>query len=192
MKYGVMKKIQKGLSEVRTDLDSFNDLEAYALMYSGYKQMMHEKDSGAVKKENWNFLKIADSCTYPEKEKQLAKQLKVSNYVPFKIVRMSQVIRFALLLFGGILLIGVLYYLVINWYNPNPFTQINIPYRFVGFTLLVVLAGYWSKILATVINIESVVKKKLALLVLITIGWFFSLIYITIFNPLYNKLGKVK
>lgn len=192
LKYGVMKRIQKGLSEVRTDLDSFNDLEAYALMYSGYKQMMHEKDSGAVKKENWNFLKIADSCTYPEKEKQLAKQLKVSNYVPFKIVRMSQVIRFALLLFGGILLIGVLYYLVINWYNPNPFTQINISYRFVGFTLLVVLAGYWSKILATVINIESVVKKKLALLVLITIGWFFSLIYITIFNPLYNKLGKVK
>lgn len=143
-------------------------------------------------KINWNFLKIADSCTYPEKEKQLAKQLKVSNYVPFKIVRMSQVIRFALLLFGGILLIGVLYYLVINWYNPNPFTQINISYRFVGLTLLVVLAGYWSKILATVINIESVVKKKLALLVLITIGCFFSLIYITIFNPLYNKLGKVK
>lgn len=192
LRYGVMKKIQKGLSEVRTDLDSFNDLEAYALMYSGYRQMMHENDSDIVKKENWNFLKAAESCTYPANEKQLVKQLKVSSFVPFKIVRMSKFIRFILLLIGGALLIGVLYYLICNWNNPKPFKQINISYKFIGFTLIVFLVGYFSKILATVINIESLVKKKFALLLLITAGWLFSIIYIRIFNPLYNRLGRVK
>ncbi|PJJ07364.1 putative acylesterase/phospholipase RssA [Flavobacterium sp. 1] len=192
LRYGVMKKIQKGLSEVRTDLDSFNDLEAYALMYSGYRQMMHENDSEIVKKENWNFLKVAENCTYPANEKQLVKQLKVSSFVPFKIVRMSKFIRIILLLIGSGLLIEVLYYLICNWNNPNPFKQINISYKFIGFTLIVFLVGYFSKILATVINIESVVKKKLALLLLITVGWAFSLIYIRIFNPLYNRLGRIK
>nr|WP_315255805.1 patatin-like phospholipase family protein [uncultured Flavobacterium sp.] len=192
LRYGVMKKIQKGLSEVRTDLDSFNDLESYALMYSGYKQMIHEEDSAVVKNGDWNFLKVAENCTYPANEKQLVKQLKVSSFVPFKIVRMSKFIRIILLLIGSGLLIGVLYYLICNWNNPNPFKQINISYKFIGFTLIVFLAGYFSKILATVINIESVVKKKFVLFLLITVGWLFSLIYISIFNPLYNRLGKVK
>jgi predicted acylesterase/phospholipase RssA/uncharacterized membrane protein (DUF485 family) len=192
LRYGVMKKIQKGLSEVRTDLDSFNDLESYALMYSGYKQMIHEEDSAVVKNGDWNFLKVAENCTYPANEKDLVEQLKVSSFVPFKIVRMSIFIRIILLLIGSGLLIGVLYYLICNWNNPNPFKQINISYKFIGFTLIVFLVGYFSKILATVINIESVVKKKFILLLLITVGWVFSLIYISIFNPLYNRLGKVK
>ena len=34
--YGILRKVQSMLSEIRTDLDSFNDTEAYALMYSGY------------------------------------------------------------------------------------------------------------------------------------------------------------
>ena len=34
--YGVDRKIQKRLSEVRTDLDTFTEVEAYALMASAY------------------------------------------------------------------------------------------------------------------------------------------------------------
>jgi predicted acylesterase/phospholipase RssA len=192
LKYGVMKKIQKGLSEVRTDLDSFNDLEAYALMYSGYKQMMHEKDSGVVKNENWNFLKVAENCTFPAKEKQLVRQLKVSSYVPFKIVRMSKILTFTVLGIGSIVLIVILFDLICNWNNPKPFYQIDISYNFIGITLIVFLAGFLSKFLAKAINIESIAKKKAVLLLLITVGWIFFNIYVIIFNPWYNRLGKVK
>lgn len=192
LKYGLMKKIQKGLSEVRTDLDSFNDLEAYALMYSGYKQMMHESYATAIKKENWNFLKVADSCTFPAKEKKLVQQLKVSRFVPFKVVRMSKILRYGVFGIGGFLVLVVLFYLMKNWNNPNPYGQVAISYKFIGFTVLFVLVGFLSKFLAKVINIESLVKKKVALLVLITVGWIFFNIYIGIINPWYNKLGKVK
>ena len=40
--YGVRKEIQKLLSSIRTDLDSFNDAEACALMVSGYLMTEHE------------------------------------------------------------------------------------------------------------------------------------------------------
>jgi hypothetical protein len=192
LKFGLMKKIQKGLSEVRTDLDSFNDLEGYALMYSGYQQMMHESSSINIKKENWNFLKVAESCTIPSKEKQLVNQLKVSCFVPFKIVRMSKGLSYSVLGIGSLLLLFLLVYLIMNWNNPTPWQQIDITYNFIGITLIVFLVGFLSKFLAKVINIESVVKKKAVLLVLITFGWVFSRIYIGVFNPWYNKMGNIK
>jgi len=35
--YGVQRDVQHALANVRTDLDSFSDTEAYALMLSGYR-----------------------------------------------------------------------------------------------------------------------------------------------------------
>ena len=192
LKFGLMKKIQKGLSEVRTDLDSFNDIEGYALMYSGYQQMMHESSSVNIKTENWNFLKVAESCTIPAKEKQLVNQLKVSSFVPFKIVRMSKGLSYSVLGIGSLLLLFLLGYLIMNWNNPIPWQQIDVTYNFIGLTLIVFLVGFLSKFLAKVINIESVVKKKALLFVLITFGWAFSRIYIAVFNPWYNRMGRVK
>jgi hypothetical protein len=40
--YGIRKDIQEKLAAIRTDLDSFSDLEAYALMVSGYRMTEHE------------------------------------------------------------------------------------------------------------------------------------------------------
>jgi predicted acylesterase/phospholipase RssA len=192
LKYGLMKKIQKGLSEVRTDLDSFNDLEAYALMYSGYKQMMHEDESPVMKKKEWNFLKVSESCTLPAREKQLVKQLRVSSFVPFKIVRMLKTLSFTITGIGIILLIAALFKLIFNWNNPVPLYRIDISYDLLGLTLIVILVGYFSRFLARAINIESIVKQKALLLALITLGWLFSNLYVLFFNPWYNRLGKIK
>lgn len=40
--YGVDREIQRLLSEIRTDLDSFTEVEAYALMASGYQLTAHQ------------------------------------------------------------------------------------------------------------------------------------------------------
>jgi predicted acylesterase/phospholipase RssA len=48
-RYGILRTTQQQLSELRTDLDSFNDTEAYALMCSGYQQMEHELDMRSFK-----------------------------------------------------------------------------------------------------------------------------------------------
>jgi predicted acylesterase/phospholipase RssA len=43
--YGMRKDVQKHLSAIRTDLDAFSDLEAFALMTSGYQMTAHEFDN---------------------------------------------------------------------------------------------------------------------------------------------------
>jgi MinD-like ATPase involved in chromosome partitioning or flagellar assembly/predicted acylesterase/phospholipase RssA len=68
-RYGIAKEIQELLSGIRTDLDSFSDAEAYALMTSGYRmteyQFQFEKCvkgfPEVVKAEQWKFLEIEDS-----------------------------------------------------------------------------------------------------------------------------------
>lgn len=40
--YGIDKAVQRQLSAIRTDLDSFGEVEAFALMLSGYRMMEHE------------------------------------------------------------------------------------------------------------------------------------------------------
>src|SRR5205814_8805972 len=40
--YGIVKNVQEKLSAIRTDLDSFSEVEAYALMASGYRMTLHD------------------------------------------------------------------------------------------------------------------------------------------------------
>jgi predicted acylesterase/phospholipase RssA len=188
--YGVMKKIQKLLSEVRTDLDSFNDLESYALMYSGYQQIIHEKfGNSKIEKGAWKFMHVEPQCTMPDQEKKLIEQLKVSNAIPFKVVKMSKFLRYFLITCGIIGLFVATSYLLKNW---NDSETIKISYKFIGTTFFIILIGFLSKILAKIINIESIIKQKAFLLFLITAGCLLSNLYLLIFNPFYNKMGKIK
>jgi hypothetical protein len=49
-KYGIAKDIQRHLSALRTDLDSFSEAEAYALMTSGYCMTEHSSEWSIVSK----------------------------------------------------------------------------------------------------------------------------------------------
>jgi hypothetical protein len=62
--YGLRKDIQRLLSAIRTDLDSFTEVEAFALMTSGYRQtdaeMKKLPGAGAAPRtaEPWRFLGV--------------------------------------------------------------------------------------------------------------------------------------
>jgi predicted acylesterase/phospholipase RssA len=69
--YGVRQDIQKLLAELRTDLDTFTDAEAYALMMSGYLMIGHAVATdgsaspalagiaSAAAPQRWNFLSVS-------------------------------------------------------------------------------------------------------------------------------------
>ena len=40
--YSIPKELQGKLADIRTDLDSFSDIEAFGLMISGYRMTRHE------------------------------------------------------------------------------------------------------------------------------------------------------
>ena len=61
--YGVLKHVQRKLAALRTDLDSFTDQEAYALMLSGYRMVNREFETDLASfpadrespRVQWNF-----------------------------------------------------------------------------------------------------------------------------------------
>ena len=92
--YGVSKKVQALLSLIRTDLDSFSEVEAYALMLSGYKMTQYEYKERIKsiptreKKENWEFLNVDDLLKERGSEKmqeEFLRQLKVGQKRGFRI-----------------------------------------------------------------------------------------------------------
>jgi hypothetical protein len=87
--------VQRQLAAVRTDLDSFSEAEAYALMTSGYlmtEQALDEKgvlgfniersDSGS---ESWKLLEIKQLMQEPGEDTPLIRQLRVANARVFKV-----------------------------------------------------------------------------------------------------------
>ena len=66
---GIAKRVQALLASVRTDLDSFSDVEAYALMLSGYRMTESEfvrrlphfpPSTIASVAPRWRFLALSD------------------------------------------------------------------------------------------------------------------------------------
>ncbi|HEX3067014.1 MAG TPA: patatin-like phospholipase family protein, partial [Thermoanaerobaculia bacterium] len=93
--YGIDRKIQLKLAEVRTDLDSFSNAEAYALMTSGYRMTEHAlvkenclpslKPAGA--RQPWDFLAAEDALTRADEDasERMLALLQVSNELAWKV-----------------------------------------------------------------------------------------------------------
>jgi predicted acylesterase/phospholipase RssA len=116
--YGVQRETQRRLAAVRTDLDSFSDAEAYALMCSGYLMTEHALTSnnllgfevGQMPRENWEFLRIEELTKQPSEGNPLIHQLKASDRLFGKVWLLLPGMRLigwitavgALLLLGGL------------------------------------------------------------------------------------------
>jgi predicted acylesterase/phospholipase RssA len=101
-RYGIAKEIQGLLAGVRTDLDSFSDVEAFALMTSGYRMTEHEfKYSKCVDgfpepndQYDWDFLTVEDGMKGGgAKHDYVKKQLGASHMLAFKIWKLSDVLK---------------------------------------------------------------------------------------------------
>ena len=96
LSYNIDERVQRMLSSVRTDLDSFTEVEAYSLMYSGYSQaasktkrpaQRRSKTPPATSGADWRFMGIRELAAEPS-ESYLA-QLKAAQglvYKPFFLV----------------------------------------------------------------------------------------------------------
>jgi predicted acylesterase/phospholipase RssA len=96
--YGIAKDVQMLLAGVRTDLDSFSDVEAGALMASGYRMtehaFRHSTDlPGFVDTAEavpWDFLAVEQGMKgLGKKQKHLTRLLNASGALAFKVWRLS-------------------------------------------------------------------------------------------------------
>ncbi len=196
-RYGILRNVQLLLSEIRTDLDSFNDKEALALMYSGYAQINFEYkkqsfDNNIPEENLWEFTRIKPIVTQPNLAAENEKLFKVARRVPFKVFYLSDTVKWIVLIIAAIPLLFLVYVLFTNWDNAMDYSLINITVKVMLWTLLIFLVGLVSKVLATLLNIKSVIRKKVAFFLLLVVGFIVSNIYLKLLNPIYNKFGAFK
>lgn len=115
--FGVKQEVQLLLSKIRTDLDSFTEVEAYSLMADGYlmsRDELRRLSETAVrivkKKENagasWRFLRIAPWLSNPTDGYK--KQLDVGSELVFKIFRLSRTVTIVTIVIIAGLCLGAL------------------------------------------------------------------------------------
>ncbi len=119
-RYGMFKEVQKLLSGIRTDLDSFSDLEAYALMMSGYrmtdyevKEKLSDLPVSQERSDKWQFLaieKILDrSHGFEARYDDLLKQLEIGRNLALKPLRLSLLLRAS----AVVAVVGLLVWMVV-------------------------------------------------------------------------------
>ena len=131
-RYGIAKDVQQLLSAVRTDLDSFSEAEAYALMTSGYRMTEYQfKEGNCVEEfyqpernEDWKFLEIEEFMRGSGKGNQYLKNLlSAGNSLAFKVWKIDPVLKNigrAVLFVIAALIVWAVY----NWWTaPLPFAD---------------------------------------------------------------------
>jgi predicted acylesterase/phospholipase RssA len=197
-KYGILRNVQLQLSQIRTDLDSFNDAESYALMYSGYMQVNYEykkqDDEGFSLKENlWKFSKIRDYVTMPATAAKKENVFKEASRVPFKVFFLSRTVKLITLLLLVLILGGLLYTMFATGREEETwnYSLLNITVKLLVISLGIFLLGLISKVLATLANIKSVVRKQAAFIIVLIVAWIVSNLYLLLLNGVYNDYGKL-
>lgn len=140
--FGVACEVQDLLSRIRTDLDSFSDVEAYALMYDGYRMSEQEFPKCKAFKEllpksappappPCRFLKTAPLMAKPTPT--FLQQLKVGGERVLKIFRLNIPVAAA----TGMALAALLFWL---WKAFGPWVQAQLAKQFTVQELLLTAA----------------------------------------------------
>lgn len=219
--YGVASDTQLRLAAVRTDLDSFCDAEAYALMASAYRMTARQfrgKEpcisgfDADVPSEKWRFNEIDDALK-PRggKREQLNKLLTASSNVPFKIWKLWTpliILKWALVagLFAAVVWLFIsrwgmelLPASVYDWAHANlTFKSIT---KFVGWTAFfaivaaavnAVVGAARGKYVLRAIHWRETLKDIAIGIVMSVAGFMVARLHLHVFDKLYLWYGGMK
>jgi predicted acylesterase/phospholipase RssA len=165
--YNINKKYQDLLSKVRTDLDSFTDNEAHALMFSGYQMTSYYSPQilkpRKIESIEWRFMRMVGILTNNVTEPKWIAELEISQKLTFKMWRVffTKILNLLLSIPKCILALSVLITFVLGIYKiiqPNLFDAV------MGLIILfisVVVAVSTAPILQTLMRLVFVSIKKI-------------------------------
>lgn len=202
-RYGISKEMQQQLASVRTDLDSFSDVEAYALMTSGYRMTEHAFVEGkcvegfdtAAEPIAWDFLAVEGGMKGAGRPYQYVKRLlDVSDMLAFKIWKLKkwlQVIAVALAI--AIIVLGV--WAVYAFWNTEVIKAITVGtlgVMILSVALTVLGTALVGKRLMRVVRLrETLIRASLGFSVAI-LGWLAAWLHLRFFDKMFLKEGSIK
>jgi predicted acylesterase/phospholipase RssA len=194
--YGVQRHVQRQLAAVRTDLDSFSDVEAYALMASGYAMTEHSLKKPLLgfpvtdqPRQSWRFLQIEPAMQDADAASPLMRQLKVANAIFFKVWLLVRHLQIA----AGILAVVLLVlagYAAYRWWQNELFTlTVKDVVIFVGLALLGFLGlGFVGKVL----NYRKTATEILIGIGMATFGFIVARAHLHIFDKIFLWHGSMR
>jgi predicted acylesterase/phospholipase RssA len=199
--YGLRKDLQARLAAIRTDLDSFSDVEAHALMTSGYSMARHELRPGSIPgidakaaaapPSSWSFLRVMKALTEQQGDPELPRVpaiLKVAAHRELKVWRLMKPLRVLGAAVVLALLVAVAWLGVAQWdrelWRPTVGTLVST-------TLVLTFLG-----LGTARLLRWIRARKTLAQFLIGLGSIIALpfawIHLLVFDRLYLSYGRVR
>jgi len=118
-RYGIRKDVQASLAAIRTDLDSFSDVEAFALMTCGYRMTEYEfpkfiQGFSAVEpvRPSWRFLALEEPMKRAGNVEQINGTLQLLNVASnrgFKVWRLSRLAQSIAMTLSALVILAVVY-----------------------------------------------------------------------------------
>jgi len=210
--YDVDKDLQRKLAAIRTDLDSFTEVEAYSLMLSGYlmteyefkeldKQRKRDGEPGTwggfdieASRGDWPFRKLEDLIKIPKsssdvRRADLGKQLHVGASLAFKIWKLSRMLSW--LSWAGAIAAGILLGWIIYdyWDVPLPFSGVSVG----GLTIFIVLlvAGFLFPLINWM-NPQKAARGYSRKALIAVAGFVLTNIHLSIFDRMFLRRGKLE
>jgi predicted acylesterase/phospholipase RssA len=211
-RYGVDKDIQRKLAGLRTDLDSFTEVEAYSLMLSGYLMTDHELrrldrqhaadgEPGSwggfsidAPRGNWPFLALEKTMSLPPESseparRELGRQLAVGAGQFFKVWKLNRPLRVTAWCAGAVLLALAAWALYANWN-----TKIDIPGVSVGwlaFAGLVAMLSLLSPVLRW-LKPDTALQEYAVRVLMAVAGFVLTNLHLRTFDRLFLAQGRLK
>lgn len=208
--YGVRKELQELLAESRTDLDSFSDAEAWALMASGYlmtkryaadlKNSFDPENKVPDESVEWEFLRLEEPLGYTsggsssgsgpagsengdaEQYSRLKQNLGVSGQTAFREFSLSRTLRVVAGAAAAATLVGAL---ALLWAALGATARV----------WLVESVGLWLSVLLVLLVVFLVRKRRrvlqVTLVMLSVLGTLSVQFQLQILDRLFLKLGRV-
>ncbi|MGG3647144.1 patatin-like phospholipase family protein [Bacillus wiedmannii] len=200
--FGVNTDVQNLLSGIRTDLDSFSEVEAFSLMLNGYKISQYELDkvniknfvtNTALKEERYQFFKIDSWISSPVMDSYYKNLLETASKRFFKAIRINLLVKFITILLVVLIcgtIISTFGSKFIYWADESISKGQLLLLILLFITLFIVYKGlkFFSQ---RILSVWFLINLLLFLLVSLT-GFVFIGLYLITFDRLFLYLGSFK
>ena len=198
--YGIRRDVQQALSKLRTDLDAFNDAEAYALMYSGYAQTVQEMNDPKfdylcenAATQSWQFMDVQKRMQHIGPSQALLGRLRLGAALPLKPFKTSRWMSFGSIVLGGGLLVGVLallvYFVFCGDKSAPSATNLweNLVLFLFGYLGVLYISSFFTKAMKWRNKLLLAIPMVIGAFVLAFISW----LYVLWLNGVYLRYGRL-
>ena len=197
--YGILKEIQERLAAIRTDLDSFGEAEAFALMTSGYcmtdrvfAECIRELLATNEQREPWEFLKIRERLMGvrmgSEADRDLLRVLDVGKHQFFKFLHLKGLMKAARVALWVGLASTLIVMSYVLWAYPS-YPRLNA-WTIASWAIPVLIGliglGWVTKYLFPTQRPFNFARN----LGMAVVGWPVSLVILSVFDPWYLRRGR--